>query len=69
MCHKTSNHHGTEQRYHIVARLQWIFFEHSNPKEWISPLPDAEMQVIFTEPTAADAKLRTASSAVAECSA
>eukprot|EP00971_Amphidinium_carterae_P235060 4664612-Amphidinium_carterae.2 len=40
--------------YHIVARLQWIFFEHGNPKEWISPLPDAGTQVIFTEPTATD---------------
>eukprot|EP00971_Amphidinium_carterae_P055126 1086412-Amphidinium_carterae.1 len=35
--------------YKIVQRLQWIFFDHDNPKEWIAPLPDAGMQVIFTE--------------------
>eukprot|EP00971_Amphidinium_carterae_P181467 3600122-Amphidinium_carterae.1 len=28
-------------------RLQWIFFEHGNPKEWMSHLPDASLQVIF----------------------
>eukprot|EP00971_Amphidinium_carterae_P107774 2134143-Amphidinium_carterae.1 len=36
-------------KYNIVERLQWIFFEHGNPKEWISPLPDVGMQVIFAE--------------------
>eukprot|EP00971_Amphidinium_carterae_P133017 2633983-Amphidinium_carterae.1 len=35
--------------YSIVARLKWIFFDHGSPIEWISPLPDANMQVIFTE--------------------
>eukprot|EP00971_Amphidinium_carterae_P320456 6369678-Amphidinium_carterae.2 len=33
--------------YNIVERLKWIFFDHDNPKHWISPLPDAAMQVIL----------------------
>eukprot|EP00971_Amphidinium_carterae_P199445 3958193-Amphidinium_carterae.2 len=41
--------------YNIVDRLQWIFFEHDNPKDWTTPLPDAGMQVIFTETSAAGA--------------
>eukprot|EP00971_Amphidinium_carterae_P163304 3237935-Amphidinium_carterae.1 len=31
----------------IENRLQWIFFEHGNPKEWMFPLPETSMQVIF----------------------
>eukprot|EP00971_Amphidinium_carterae_P282315 5604831-Amphidinium_carterae.1 len=33
--------------YSIENRMQWIFFEHGNPEDWMSPLPDASMQVIF----------------------
>eukprot|EP00971_Amphidinium_carterae_P317286 6307868-Amphidinium_carterae.1 len=35
--------------YNIAQRLQWIFFDHDNPKDWIAPMPDDGMQVIFTE--------------------
>eukprot|EP00971_Amphidinium_carterae_P003276 64551-Amphidinium_carterae.1 len=40
-------YHAALANYSIENRLQWIFFEHGNPKEWISPLPDAGMQVIL----------------------
>eukprot|EP00971_Amphidinium_carterae_P107717 2132898-Amphidinium_carterae.1 len=35
--------------YSIQDRIHWIFFEHGDPKEWMSPLPDASVQVVFAE--------------------
>eukprot|EP00971_Amphidinium_carterae_P134132 2657867-Amphidinium_carterae.1 len=37
-------YHDALAGYSIENRMQWIFFEHGNPKEWMSPLPEASMQ-------------------------
>eukprot|EP00971_Amphidinium_carterae_P242815 4821319-Amphidinium_carterae.1 len=35
--------------YSILDRLRWIF-QLDKPQEWIKPMPDASLQVIFEEP-------------------
>eukprot|EP00971_Amphidinium_carterae_P334253 6469413-Amphidinium_carterae.1 len=45
--HQPPWYHAALAEYDIVERLKWIFIDHGNPKEWIAPLPDASLQVIF----------------------